>query len=194
VEEGMKISTTFTVLAYVGVLSIWGASTSLAVEKAADQEQAIECDGVPAAVRTAFQKAYPKATIQGCAKEVEDDKTAYEISSTEGKTRRDILYYEDGSVAVAEEAIDTTDLPKPVQQALTEALADQKIELVERLTRNGAVTYEIQSTQADVGLEVVFDSSGKVLKIAAASLKEGEEKTEAREEEDENEEEEKGGK
>jgi redox-regulated HSP33 family molecular chaperone len=93
---------------------------------------------------------------------------------------------------VVEEAIDTTDLPKPVQQALTEALADQKIELVERLTRNGAVTYEIQSTQADVGLEVVFDSSGKVLKIAAAGLKaqeESEEQKESREEEDENEEE-----
>jgi hypothetical protein len=187
----MKISTTFMVLAYVGVLSIWGASTSLAVGKAAE-EQTIECAGVPSAVRTAFQKAYPKATIQGCAKEVEDDKTAYEISSTEGKTRRDILYYEDGSVVVVEEAIDTTDLPKPVQQALTEALADQKIELVERLTRNGAVTDEIQSTQADVGLEVVFDSSGKVLKIAAAGLKaqeESEEQKESREEEDENEEE-----
>jgi hypothetical protein len=193
VEEGMKINTTITVLACVSALSLWAASTSQAVEQGAEQEQAIECDSVPAAVRKAFQTAYPKATIQGCAKEVEDGKTAYEISSTEGKTRRDILYYEDGKLILVEEAIDTADLPKPVQQVLTEALADQKIELVEKLMRNDTVTYEIQSTQADVGLETVFDSSGKVLKIAAAGLKAHEKKSEedgeSREEEDEEEEE-----
>ena len=104
----MKISTTFVLLAWCDI----GSEHVARIENAAAQEQTIECADVPAAVRTAFQKEYPKATIQGCAKEVEDDKTAYEISSTEGKTKRDMLYYEDGTLIVVEEAIDAADLPK----------------------------------------------------------------------------------
>jgi hypothetical protein len=147
--------------------AISAASTLLKIENAAAQEQTIGCDDVPSAVRTAFQKEYPKATIQGCAKEVENDKTAYEISSIEGKTRRDILYYEDGTLIVVEEAIEAADLPKPVQQTLGEVLEGHKIELVEKLRRDDIVTYEIKSKHADVALEIVFDGNGKVLKIAA---------------------------
>jgi hypothetical protein len=163
----MKINSTFVLLACAGGLSIWGASTSLGIEDAAAQEQTVECADVPAAVRMAFQKAYPKAITQGCSKEIENGKTAYEISSTEGKTRRDILYYEDGTLIVVEEAIEAADLPKPVQQALSEVLKDHKIELVEKLRRDDTLTYEIKSKHAGVALEIVFDGNGKVLKIAA---------------------------
>ena len=83
----MKIKTTSVLLA----CAISVASTLLKIESAAAQEQTIDCDDVPIAVRTAFQKAYPRATTQGCAQEVEVDKTAYEILSTEGKTKRDVL-------------------------------------------------------------------------------------------------------
>ena len=161
----MKINSTFVLLACAGGLSIWGASTLLG--DAAAQEQTIECDDVPTAVRTAFQNEYPKATTQGCAKEIENGKTAYEISSIEGKTRRDILYYENGTLIVVEEAIEAADLPKPVRQTLGEVLKDHKIELVEKLRRDDTVTYEIKSKHAGVALEVVFDGNGKVLKIAA---------------------------
>jgi hypothetical protein len=179
------------------------AGTLLKIENAAAQEQTIDCDDVPIAVRTAFQKAYPKATTQGCAQEVEVDKTAYEILSTEGKTKRDVLYYADGTLIVVEEAIDAADLPSAVQQALGEVLEDHKIELVEKLSRDNVVTYEIKSKHADVAMEIVFDGSGKVLKIAGAGAEsapsgiEGEEKSEKTPElsgEEEEEEEEEGGK
>jgi hypothetical protein len=45
------------------------------------QEQEIPCDGVPDAVRAAFEKAYPKATVNICAQEVEGGETVYEIAS-----------------------------------------------------------------------------------------------------------------
>ena len=60
------------------------------------------------------------------------------------------------------------DLPKPVQQLISDALADHEIELVEKLMRDDTVSYEIQSKHAGVSLEIVVDSTGKVLKIAAA--------------------------
>ena len=193
----MKIKTTLVLLA----CAISVAGTLLKIENAAAQEQTIDCDEVPIAVRTAFQKAYPKATTQGCAQEVEVDKTAYEISSTEGKTKRDVLYYPDGTLIVVEEAIDAADLPSAVQQALGEVLEDHKIELVEKLRRDDVVTYEIKSKHADVAMEIVFDGSGKVLKIAGAGAEsapsgiEGEEKSEKTPElSGEEEEEEEGGK
>jgi hypothetical protein len=96
---------------------------------------------------------------------------------------------------VVEETIDATDLPKDVQQAVSDVLADHKIELVEKLTRDDTVTYEIKSQHADVALEIVFDGNGKVLKIAAAGAEaspageEGEKKSESGGEKDEDEEE-----
>jgi hypothetical protein len=57
------------------------------------REQKVSCDAIPAAVRAAFEKAYAKATINDCAKDVEKGRTTYEISSTEGETRRDIRFY-----------------------------------------------------------------------------------------------------
>ena len=193
----MKIKTTLVLLA----CSISVAGTLLKIENAAAQEQTIDCDDVPIAVRTAFQKAYPKAITQGCSQEVEVDKTAYEILSTEGKTKRDVLYYADGTLIVVEEAIDAADLPSAVQQALGEVLEDHKIELVEKLRRDDVVTYEIKSKHADVAMEIVFDGSGKVLKIAGAGAEsapsgiEGEEKSEKTPElSGEEEEEDEGGK
>ena len=72
---------------------------------------------------------------------------------------------------VVEEAIDAADLPNAVQQALSDVLEDHKIELVEKLRRDNVVTYEIKSKHADVAIEIVFDVSGKVLKIAGAGAK-----------------------
>ena len=141
-------------------------SVSLLATRASAQEQSITCKDIPVAVRTSFENAYPKATIQECAREVENKKTAYEISSTEGKTKRDVLFNEDGTLIVVEEAIDPADLPEAVAQTLSEAFADHAIELVEKLTRDETVTFEIRSKEP---LELVFDGAGKVLSIAAAS-------------------------
>ena len=98
-DSAVKNNPKFILSFYVGTLLLWGACTT----GASCQEQTIKCDKVPAAVHTAFQAAYPKATIRDCAKEVEKGKVAYEISSIENKASRDILYYEDGTLIVVEE-------------------------------------------------------------------------------------------
>jgi len=159
----MNVNSTSTCLSIcMGTfLLIWNASA---------QEQTIECKNVPAAVRTAFQNAYPKAVIRACAKEVEEGKTAYEISSAEGKTRRDVLFYEDGTLIVVEEAIPAGDLPEPVQQAVKETFPGRSIDLAEKVTREGEVTYEIRVKQRDELLEIVFDASGKEIRREVGGL------------------------
>src|SRR5262245_6046459 len=95
------------------ILAILASATSSLAE-----EQEISCDAVPRAVRAAFEQAFPKATIKECAKELEKGKTAYEISSTEGETRRDVLFYADGRLIVIEEAIAIESTPEAVQRAV----------------------------------------------------------------------------
>ena len=108
------------------------------------QEQEISCDDVPMAVHAAFAQAYPQATIKGCAKEVEEGETVYEIASMEGETGRDVLFHADGMVIVVEETIAVGDAPNPVQQAVRKMYPHGAITLAEKIMRDAAVLYEFR--------------------------------------------------
>ena len=157
----MKISVGLNLLACAGSLLVWGGSASLGATPETDQEQTIKCRSVPSEVRTAFQKAYPNATISGCSKEVEEGRTAYEISSTDGKTRRDVLFYPDGTLIVVEETIAAGAIPEPVRQAVSQKFPDYAIELAEKVTREAVVTYEFRLRHRGKLVEVAFDTNGK---------------------------------
>ena len=153
----MKNNLKFGLLLFASTLLLWGAGS----RSASAQEEAIKCDKVPPAVHTAFQTAYPKATIRDCSKEIEKGKVAYEISSLEDKTHRDILYHEDGTVIVVEEAIPSGDLPEPVRLAISKKYPKEPITLTERLTRDSTVSYEIRLKSRGKTLELVYDPDGK---------------------------------
>jgi uncharacterized membrane protein YkoI len=141
------------------VLAVLASAASALAE-----EQEISCDAVPRAVRAAFEKAFPKATIKECAKEVEKGKTAYEISSTEGGTRRDVLFYADGRLIVIEEAIPIESTPDPVQRAVRKMYPGGEITLAEKISRDGSVLYEFRVKLRGKHVEVVFDASGNEVK------------------------------
>ena len=155
----MKNTLKFSVLLFAGALLVWGAEVTFALA----QEQAIKCDKVPAAVTTAFKTAYPKATIRDCSKELEKGKVAYEISSLEDKTKRDVLYHEDGTVIVVEEAIPAGDLPDPVKLVISKKYPKGAITLAERLTHEpgSSISYEIRLKHQGKTLELVYDPDGK---------------------------------
>jgi hypothetical protein len=142
---------------------IWAASASVGADPDAAEERSVPCDDVPAAVRTAFGKSFPKATVLRCVKEEEMGKSAYELTSTEGETTRDVLLDPDGALLVVEEAIAAAYLPKAVKQTWRKRFANYTIVLVEKVTRRHVVTYEIQSTSVGRFSENVFDGSGKEL-------------------------------
>ena len=153
----MKISMNY-ILKFCCTLILLGVG---GMSASAQEEQAIKCDRVPAAVHTSFLTAYPKATIRDCSKEIEKGKVAYEISSIEDKTHRDILYQEDGTVIVVEEAISSGDLPEPVRLAISKKYPKGPITLAERLTRDSTVSYEIRLKHRGKTLELVYDPDGK---------------------------------
>ena len=151
-----------TTLLVCSAMFIWAASASGADPDSAE-EHSVQCDDVPAAVRTAFGKSFPKATVRSCVKEEEMGKSAYEVTSTEGKTTRDVLFDADGALLVVAEAIAAADLPKAVKQTWEKKFANYTIVLVEKVMRHNEVTYEIQSTHLGKLSENVFDGSGKEL-------------------------------
>lgn len=130
---------------------------------AQDEEQIIQCEKLPAAVRTAFATTYPKATIKGCAKELENGKTAYEIASVERGIGRDVLYDANGILIVIEETIADAGLPKSVREAARKKVPKGKIILAEKLTRGSSVTYELQIKGQGETMEIVFDAHGNEL-------------------------------
>jgi len=124
-------------------------------------EQKIACKSVPMAASNAFKAAYPKAVVIGCAKEIDKGKVAYEFSSEEGKTHRDVVYSEDGKLMVAEETIPFDAAPDAVKAAVKKKYPKGKVMLAEKLTGDGVVKYEFRVKSGGKTAEVVFDEQGK---------------------------------
>jgi Putative beta-lactamase-inhibitor-like, PepSY-like len=135
-----------------------GATSALA------DEQKVSCRAVPAPVRTAFEKAFPKASIKHCAREVEKGKTAYEIASVEGETGRDVTFHPDGTVISVEETISFGSVPEPVQRAVKERYPGGELARAEKIIRGDTVLYEFGIKHGNKSVEIVFDPGGNEVK------------------------------
>jgi len=121
---------------------------------------------VPTAVSSAFEKSYTHAIVRSFSKEQRNGETVYEIESTDGKIRRDIIYSADGIALEIEESISPVDLPEAVQQAIDKEYHEGKVKSAERLIKGTSIEYEVIIRKGRKNLEVVFDEKGKVLKTA----------------------------
>ena len=150
------IHLTFIVLCIVSVL-VFGRESARAGEKKIFKKQ------IPAAVLTAFQTAYPNATIKGQSVETENGKKFYEIESVDGKTKRDLLYTPDGKAVEVEESLDISTLPDVMISTISKEYPKGKIIRGEKVTAT-SVTYEFQVKVGKKTKEIVLDPSGKLLK------------------------------
>jgi uncharacterized membrane protein YkoI len=142
-----------------GVVALTCAN-ALAVAAA---EQKIACKSIPAAASEAFKAAYPNAVIKSCAKEIDKGKVAYEFSSEEGKTHRDVSYSEDGKLIVAEETVSLETVPDAVKTALKTKYPKGSVTRSEKITGEGSVKYEFRVKNGGKRAEVVLDEQGKEL-------------------------------
>jgi hypothetical protein len=131
---------------------------------ASAQEAKIREQDVPSAVISAFKTAYPNAKVRGYAKEKENGKVFYEIESTDGTTKRDLLYNPDGTVAEIEETIVATDLPSAAQEFIHSKYPRAVVSRAERVTEGDKVEYEVSARQAKRRISLAFDVAGKVIK------------------------------
>jgi peroxiredoxin len=160
------------VLALLAAL-ILGVSTNASAEG----KKKFTKKDLPAAVTSAFEKAYPKATIKGASKEKENNTTYYEIESVDGTTKRDLLYTADGTIAEIEENIEAKDVPEAVAKTLKSDYGKYTIEKSEKVMRGSDTKYEFIVKKGKNRSEIVLDGSGKVVKTEkkSAAKEKGEE-------------------
>lgn len=164
-------------IAVVALLSI-GLSAGLSA-----QTKKFTVKDLPAAVKSAFTTAYPKAEIKGVDKEVEKGVTYYEIESIDGKLKRDLLYLADGKVFELEEAVAADAMPAAVTKALKANSKSYEFIKAEKVVRGSDVSFSVTFKNGKKTFESSVTDQGKVL-----STKEMKKKKEAKEEKEEDEE------
>lgn len=105
-------------------------------------EHTLTAAQVPAAVKLAFRRAYPTATVQKYSSEVENGRTMYELETLDGTTRRDMLITADGTITEVETTVTPEQLPAPVRTAAT--AHNGQIERAEVVVMGRDTTYEIK--------------------------------------------------
>ena len=136
----------------------------LTVPANAQGEKKIKAKDLPAAVASAFQKAYPLAKIKGTSTETENGKTMYEVESIDGKINRDLLYAADGTCIEIEETVAVKDLPADVAAGLKKGFPQGKVTKAEKLIKGETVQYEMVIQKGKEKHEVVFDTKGAIVK------------------------------
>ncbi len=150
------------------------ALSTMAFMARADEEK-ISVENLPAAVKKAIKKKFPKAEIEKATKEVEDGKTTYEVLLEIEDRPVDVAFKADGTILEIERAIPLEELPAKVKKALAAKYPGAKIEKVEMVTKgeDGPPVYEIA-----LKTEVVFTAKGKV--VRAKEKEEDDEKPSAK--------------
>lgn len=134
--------------------------------------QKIKESEVPAVVKAAFVKAYPKV------KDVKWDKEdgAYEASFDLNKADASVLFSADGTIKEVETEIEHNQLPAAVKNALAKEYSDYKVEEAAKIVVGGVTTYETEVKKGKQTFDFIFDATGKLLKKVETSKKKEEEK------------------
>ena len=142
-----------TIIAFALVVGV--ASLSAADKK-------VQMKDLPAPVQKAVQaEAANGATIVGLATEVEGGKTMYEVETTVGGLRRDLLVDAAGRIVETEEETSINAVPAAVKTALE---ARGKVTKVETVTKGKTVTYEAVVEKNGKKTEVAVTAEGKSVK------------------------------
>lgn len=128
----MRFNAIIRFTALIGIIALAGVTVAAQPAK------------LPAAVAAAFKKAYPTAVIKNASSEKENGKIQWEVESTDGTIRRDVIYLPDGTLVVEEMAIDAAAVPAPVMTALKARYSKAMVTLYEKLTKPSGVSYEMQ--------------------------------------------------
>lgn len=73
---------------------------------------------LPPAVKIAFEKAYPGATISSATQERDGSRTVFRVDSAQSGRRRTVLYDANGGVIEVAEQVEEKELPSAVAAAM----------------------------------------------------------------------------
>ncbi len=131
------------------------------------KEEKVPLDQVPAEVTKAEKAKWPKAEILGIEREEEEGKTIFEFALKEGARKWDASFDSEGAVIAVEETIAVKDVPQPVKVALAKKHPKANVLLVEKVVegqgKSAKTFFEYKVKTSDGGLELKFDSDGKLV-------------------------------
>jgi hypothetical protein len=73
---------------------------------------------LPPAVKSAFEKAFPGATISAATQERENNRPVFRVDTVHGGKRRSALYDANGATIEVAEQVEEKELPQPVAAAM----------------------------------------------------------------------------
>ena len=118
--------------------------------------QKLDASKVPASVKAAFAKQFPKTTVKW---EKEDGK--YEAGFKQNGNTMSALFETNGTMTESEMDIKVTDLPASVLSYVKEHYKGKRIKEGAKITKaDGTVNFEAEVD----GKDVIFDATGKFLK------------------------------
>jgi hypothetical protein len=126
---------------------------------------------LPAAVVTNFDKSYPTAGIRKISIETKDGIKYFEIETSDGKINRNLLYAADGSVKELEESVPRRHIPEAIKQGALAAAPNDSLVKVEKVMRDGVVTFEVIVAGPKGRHELVLSPEGKLVQSEEKSEK-----------------------
>ena len=142
----------------MGIVSVLGLAVVMMPARA--DEEKVSVDKLPAAVKKALKRKFPKAEIEKATKEVEDGNTVYEVELEIKDRSVDVSLKADGTILEIEREVPADELPEAVRKKLAARYPKAKIEKAEEVTKgeDGPVRYEVAITT-----EVVLTANGKIV-------------------------------
>lgn len=126
------------------------------------KEKGLKENEIPAAVRGAFAKRFPKATdVKWFMESATDFEAEFKMDKTEMSANFDKI----GNWVVTETEIKNSELPKAVQASLAREFAGYKIEEAEKVEKpDQAMYYEVALAKGKAKLGIEIGADGKVMK------------------------------
>ena len=130
---------------------------------AADTEEKVSLEKIPAAAAKALKEHAGDAKITNLSKEKDEGKTVYEATYTKKARLHDVTVNEDGKLLSDEEVVPVSEAPEAVRAAIEKEARGGKIQKFERIKEGGKVSFEALIFGKDKREEIKFDSKGKVI-------------------------------
>lgn len=130
------------------------------------EEEKIPLDQAPANIQTAIKKIAGPNKILSVEKAHDEDKVEYEVLTEKANGKKmEFIIKSDGRLDSTEEPLTQDQLPGAVAKTVGQTVGDGKIHNLERVTKDGEVTYEVgyKSSKGDKR-ETVISSNSKLLK------------------------------
>ena len=135
------------------------AALALTAVGARADEEKVAPDKLPKAVADAMKVKFPKAEVTGATKEKDGDKTTFEVTVMDGKTKIDVNVSEDGTITGYEKAVALDDLPKAVSRAAAKEHPKGK-------AKNAEAVYTVKKGKDKLAYyEVFVEVDGKVVEV-----------------------------